>query len=438
MILGVVVSVIFFMGFLFLGMPVYATIFAALFAAVFLLSLSPTIIPTTAFFTLTGYTLIAIPLFLLMGDLMTEGGVSSRLVALANAFVGRIKGGLAHVLVVASLFFGTLTGSATATTAAIGSIMIPRMEEYGWDRSYSAALTACASPLGLLIPPSILAILYAYVAHISVGRLFLASVVPGIILALAYMAITYFWGANKWYHPTPLLATEKPRGMAREIARAALAAFPGLLSPLIILGGIYAGVFTATEASAIGCAWAFIVGFFFYKGLRARSVFQVTLATSILNSALFLILVPMAPYVKALVMAGMGDALINFITGISTNVYIVLLMLNVLLIVLGMVIDVIPIILAIVPLFLPLFEVMGFDPIYIGTVILVNLGFGLMTPPFAINLFVAAKVGKVPITDLFKPAFVFLVTAGLPTLLLTTYIPQLTLWLPNLIMGPGH
>lgn len=437
MLLGIGLSLLIFVLFLFLGMPVYGTIFAALFTIIFLLDLPATLIPTAALFSLSSHALLAIPLFILMGDLMGKSGMATALVDFANALVGRVKGGLAHVLVMACLFFGTVTGSSLVTTVTIGSIMIPRMEEHGWNRRYAAALTAFASPLGFLIPPSILGILYAFVAQVSVGRIFLATVGPGIIMAIGIMIANSLWGI-KYYQPVALPVADRPKGMAKELAGVTFRAFPALLAPLVILGGIYGGVFTATEASAIGVAYALLVGFVIYRGLRGRAVFSITQTTAITTAAVMLIIVPMAPYVRAMIMAGVGEKLINFVTGISENVYVILLMINVLFLILGMFIDPIPIMLAIVPLLIPLFKAIGVDPIHIGAVILFNMGLGTCTPPFALNIFAAARVSKLPFNELVGIAVFFVLTIGLPTLLLTTYIPQIALWLPNLIMGPGQ
>ncbi|MBI4286513.1 MAG: TRAP transporter large permease [Chloroflexi bacterium] len=438
MILGIAISLVFFFGFIFLSMPIYGALLAALAAMIYLANVPEAMVVSIAFNAVTAYVLIAVPLFLYMGDLMGVGGLSVRLVKLAHALVGRIKGGLAHVMVVTCMFFGLLTGSAVATTAAIGSIMIPRMEEYGWSRSYASALVACSSPLGYLIPPSILAIIYGFVTGVSVGRLFLASVVPGVILGTGYMAVNYFWGV-KYYRPTKAqIVAVEDKGRLKEIGKAAYVALPALIAPLVILGGIYGGVFTPTEAAAIGVAYALIVGFLVYRELKVKSALQTALNSAVINAATLIMLVPMSPYVDTLIRSGVGKAFTAFILGVSDNPYVILLMLNILLLILGMIIDPIPILLALVPLLLPLIKEMGYDPVHIGNMILVNVGFGVMTPPFAASLFVAARVGNVPFTSLVKPAFMFLLFAGLPTLLLTTYVPQLSLWLPNLVMGPGR
>lgn len=437
MILGLAASLFIFVLFLFLGMPVYGTIFAALFSIIFFLDLPVTLVPSAALYSLSSQALLAIPLFILMGDLMGKSGMAEALVNFANALLGRVKGGLAHVLVMACLFFGTVTGSSLVTTVTIGSVMIPRMQERGWDPRYASALIACSSPLGFLIPPSILGILYAYVAQVSVGRIFLATVGPGVVLALGLMIANYTWGA-KWYHPVAVPAAEKPRQVVRELAGTTYRALPALLAPLVVLGGIYGGIFTATEASAIGVAYALIVGLGIYRGLRGGAVFPLIQTMAITAASVLLIIVPMAPYVKALIMAGVGEKLVGFVTGISENIYVILLMVNVLFLILGMFIDPIPVMLAIVPLLLPLFSAIGLDPVHIGAVILFNLGLGTCTPPFALNLFAAARVSKLPFNELVRIAVILVATIGLPTLFLTTYIPQVALWLPNLIMGPGQ
>ncbi|WP_029062876.1 TRAP transporter large permease [Labrenzia sp. DG1229] len=372
------------------------------------------------------FPLIAVPLFVLAGDLMQSGGMSRRLVAFANALIGHIRAGLAYVNVLACLFFAAISGSSPATVAAIGSNMIPEMEKVGYSRRFSGALTASSGMIGVMIPPSIPFIIYGVTAEVSIGKLFLAGVVPGLLFALMFMFVARLLLRKE----TAALGSTKTFSSA-SVASTFHSSFWALLVPLIILGGIYSGIFTPTEAGAVAVVYAAIVGLFVYKDIRLSDLPGI-LAQSALTSGTILILVIMAAaFGRLATLAQIPAQLAAGITGLSDNPILILLLINLLLLVIGMFMETISSIIIMTPILLPVAVAIGVDPLVFGVILTVNLAIGFCTPPLGVNLFVASGISGISIERLSAAILPFF--AGmLALLMLVTYVPALSLALPSL------
>jgi tripartite ATP-independent transporter DctM subunit len=373
------------------------------------------------------FPLLAIPFFILAGELMSAGGITRRLIELANLIVGRVRGGMAMLNVMASTFFGGISGSAVADTSSVGAVMVPVMKKAGYDSRFSVGVTISSSIQGVLIPPSHNMIMYALAAGggVSIGGLFLAGLLPGIILGLALLAVTYFLARRRNY-------PKGERVPLRQAPRLVLQGLVGLLTPVIIIGGVVTGVFTATESAAIACVWALLVGFIFYRELTPKGlVGALSRAMLTLSSVLFLIAAAGA-FGYLLTVLRIPAALTQALTGFSDNPIVVLLLINMLLLALGAIMDMAPLILITTPILLPVAQSLGMDPIQFGIMLMLNLGLGLLTPPVGGVLFVGAAIGKISIEDATKGTLPFYVPM-LIVLLAITFIPGLSLWLPGLV-----
>lgn len=391
----------------------------------------PMFMMATGFHRTNSMAVLCILFFILMGGLMSSGGIASRLVAISDAILGRLKSGLGTVSVVSCAIFGAIAGTASAATAAIGSIMIPRMEERGYPRGHATGLVACASVLGQLIPPSVPMILYAWVTWQSVAACFLATVVPGIILVIIYSIINWFMCRKM---PIEVLPPVPRRQQVRDLGHATYKGFFALLMPVIVLGGIYGGVFTPTEAAGIAVLYCIPVGFFVYRTLTLRQ-FKDTMVSTITTTGVVILMVFFVMILSRIyTMENVPQRLIVTLTGFTENPYLILLMVNVFLILLGMLMDDFSGTLLAAPLLFPLMQAIGVHPVHFAAILGTNLGLGNVTPPTAPILYLAGRVGNCKFDELIKPAVVFMVFGAVPVVLLTTYIPPLSLALPHLIM----
>ena len=371
------------------------------------------------------FSLMAVPFFITMGVLMGTGGISDKLIALANALVGWMRGGLAMVNIVASYFFGGISGSAAADTASLGSILIPMMVDQGYDADFSTAVTITSSCEGLLVPPSHNMVIYATTAGgISVGALFMAGYIPGAILAGALMVGSYIISVRRHY---PKGEKFSIRNFIKQLGTSIWA----LAAILIVVVGVVRGVFTATESAAIAVIYSLFVSVFIYKGLNWKGVWKA-LENCIDTLAIVLILIATsAAFGNCLTLLHVPVKAANLITSVSSNPVVIALLLNVILLVLGMIMDMAPIILIATPILLPVATAIGIHPVQFGIMIVLNCGIGLLTPPVGAVLFIGSAVAKLPMEKVVKATLPFYICM-LIALLLITFVPQISLWLPQL------
>ena len=375
---------------------------------------------------INSFTLIAIPFLMLAGELMGEGGISDRLLNTATACVGHIKGGLCHVNVLASMLFGSMSGSAVADVSSLGSIEIPMMVDGGYDREFSTALTVASACQGILIPPSHNMVMFSLAAGgFSIGALFMGGVVPGVMLGILFMIVCFFISVKRGYpcgQRTPM----------RERIRIIVRSVPALLTVVIILGGVLSGVFTATESAAIACIWAFLVSTLVYKELKLHQIPKILLKCT-LDLAMVYALTGAAGAFGFMMSYLKVPAMISrFLLGVSDNRYVILLIINIMLLVLGCFMDMVPLILLCTPILLPVVRGLGMSTTQFGVMMLYNLCVGLCTPPIGGALFVGCSVGKVSIEKATKALLPLYVTM-LIGLLLVTYVPAVSTALPALL-----
>ena len=373
------------------------------------------------------FTLMAVPFFIVAGEIMGAGGISNRLIKLADALVGWLRGGLAMVNCVDSMFFGGISGSSTADTAALGSIIIPMMKEQGYDECFATNLTMTSSVHGLLIPPSHNMVMYAMVAGgVSVGRLFLGGIIPGVSLGLTLAVYCYFM-AKKHNYPMG-----SPFNLKNAV-RAIVDAFWGLVTLLIVVVGVVTGIVTATESAALAVVWSLLVGFFIYKELTLIEAWHV-LERALGTLAIVMILISTSQvFGWLLTYLQMPQMIADSILGLTSNKYAIMLILNLIMLFLGMIMDMSAIILVATPILLPIAQSAGMDVVHFGVVMILNLGIGLITPPVGGTLFVGSAVSGIPIERLCKTLWhQLLVMVGV--LLVITYVPEIVMFLPNLIM----
>ncbi len=373
---------------------------------------------------ISSFSLMAVPFFITMGVLMGAGGISEKLIALANAFVGRMRGGMAMVNIVASYFFGGISGSAAADTASLGSILIPMMVEQGYDDDFSTAVTITSSCEGLLVPPSHNMVIYAMAAGgLSVGSLFLAGYIPGAILAITLMIGSYIISVKRNY----------PKGekfSIRNLLKQFAVSFWALAAVLIVVVGVVGGAFTATESAAVAVIYSLLVSVFIYKGLDWKGVWHV-LDECIHTLSIVLILISTSSiFGFLLTRLHVPELASNAMTSITDNPILLALMLNLILLILGCIMDMAPIILIATPILLPVATSIGIHPIQFGIMLILNCGIGLLTPPVGAVLFIGSAVGKVEMERVVKATLPFYILMII-TLMLVTFVPQVSLWLPS-------
>ena len=382
------------------------------------------------------FPLVAIPLFVLAGEIMQRGGLSSRIVGAAYNLVGHFKAGLAYVNVLASMFFAAISGSSPATVAAIGSNMVPEMERVGYKRPFSAAITAAAGITGVMIPPSIPLIIYGVTANQSIGKLFLAGVLPGLLFGLGFMLVAKL-NVNKNLLPASRatkrmedaissIETNKQKGWRQHSIWA-------LIVPVIILGGIYGGIFTPTEAAGVAVVYALIISLYIYRDLKLSDLSGVFLKSGLTSATVLVMVVMAASFGRLLTLERVPVEVANMITAVSENPLIVLMLINIMLLIVGMFMETIASIIILTPILLPIVQTMGVDPIHFGIIMTVNLAIGFCTPPLGANLFVATGVANVSLEALVKSMTPFLV-AMFVMLMMVTFIPQISLLLPSILM----
>ena len=373
------------------------------------------------------FPLLAVPFFVLAGELMNRGGITDRLVHFAQVLVGRFTGGLGHVVVVSNVVMAGISGSAAADAAGTGAVLIPAMVKRGYTAGFAAAIVGAAATIGPIIPPSIPMVIFGALAEVSTSRLLIGGVVPGLLMA-AYLMLANFLVARKRGYPREAASTW------REIGTASLRALPAFGMPFIIVGGIVVGAFTPTEAAVVAVLYALLFGAAIYRQLTLRDLWSIAGSTSTMVAAIMILIGATNVLGDVMTREHVDDWLTTVALGYSANPLVVLLLVNVMLLILGIVLEPIPLMLILIPVLVPLMVKLGVDPVHFGVVMVLNLMIGLLTPPVGMVMFVMMRIARCSMWEFAREVWPFIV-ALLIVLLLITYIPSLVLWLPNLLMG---
>jgi tripartite ATP-independent transporter DctM subunit len=371
------------------------------------------------------FPLLAVIFFIFSGVLMARGGISGRLVRLAEVIVGRIPGGLAHINILSSMFFGGVSGSAVADVSSIGAMMIPAMEKDGYSRPYATAVTLTSAIMGPIIPPSIAMIIFAHVAgSVSIAGLFLAGAIPGVLIGIGLMVVAFV--NAKLYHDKVIPSIPLKEKLIRVVDGLA-----GMMTIVIIIGGITSGIFTATEAGAVAAFYALILTVFIYRSIKIRELPAILYECCIINAVVLFLVATSSVFTWILTYENFPTMVTDTLLSITQNKILILLILNVLLLFMGMFIDQTPAIIMLVPVFLPLAQRLDIHLIHLGVIVVINLSFGLITPPVGTSLFVGCRIANLPITAVVRPMLPFL-PIMIAVLLLVTYIPGIIMWLPTI------
>lgn len=374
---------------------------------------------------LDSFTLMAIPFFIFAGDLMLSGGTSKRLINMARKIVGWTTGGLPIAGVISSMFFAALSGSSPATVAAVGGIMIPSLKEANYSTKFAVGLICAAGSLGIIIPPSITLLVYGVIAEVSISELFIAGVIPGIFIGLVLIVVSFIIAKYQGHVPDE-------RAPFKEVAKASIDAFWGLIMPIIVLGGIYFGIFTPTEAAAVAIVYSMAIGFFVYRELNIRVLFQVTKRSVITASMVMLVIASAQVFSWYLTMEQIPNQIASQALNFASNPIMLMLIIIAVLLIIGMFMDPSAAVLIMAPLFLPIVMELGVDPVHFGIIMIVNLAIGMLTPPFGLNLFVAAGVGKTPLTTVINGTLPFILVMII-ALLVITFTPGMSTYLPSFL-----
>ncbi len=413
-------------GFMLLGMPIAIALgLSSVLTILFFGQDSLASLSLKLFETAEHFTLLAIPFFILSGAFMTTGGVAKRMIRFANACIGHLRGGLAMASVMACMLFAAVSGSSPATVVAVGSIVIAGMVRNGYTKEFAAGVICNAGTLGILIPPSIVMVVYAAATETSVGKLFMAGVIPGIVLGLMLMVAIYF---RARYLDIP----RQPRASLREVLVAGRESIWGLLLLFIILGGIYGGIFTPTEAAAVAAVYAFVVAVFVYRDVGMREVPQVLVDASRVTVMLMFIVANALLFAHVLTTERIPQAITEQIVAMGMEPWQFLIVVNVLLLIAGNFMEPTGIILILAPILFPIAMELGIDPVHLGIIMVVNLEIGMVTPPVGLNLFVTSGITGMPIFAVVRAALPWL-SVLVVFLIIATYVPQLSLFLPNLL-----
>lgn len=417
--------ILLFFVFMFLGIPIVVSLGTTSIIYLIVIQISPIVVFQQMLNSMDKFTLLAIPFFIMAGGIMQEGGISKRLVIFAKKLMGPLPGGLALVVILSSMMFASMTGAGAATCAAIGSIMLPEMKKDGYDENFSAALQSAAGIFGPIIPPSILMVIYAIATDTSVGDMLLAGILPGLVLGGIMLIITFRICLKKGY---------KGEGhfSLRELGKSFIDAFWALLTPVIILGGIYTGFFTPTETAAVATLYSIIIGMFVYKSLTFSKMISILFQSMKLAAGILLIVAVTQAFGWILTREQIPQIVATFFGGISQNPIVFMFLASFMLLIAGMFIDAVPACSIFAPIITPAAIILGINPIHFGVVMVVSLCIGLITPPVGMNLFVVSSISGRPVHKITKDLGPFLIAAFVG-IIFTILIPQLSTFLPNLI-----
>ena len=422
---GVFLLGLFFI-FLAFKVPIAVALGMAGMAVVYWYNLGAQMFAPVFFANISKFSLLAIPFFILAGVIMGRAKISDKIIRLIMLMVGPVSGGMAIVTIITALFWGAVSGSGPATVAALGTILIPGMVKAGYDRDFAAALTSSASGLAIVIPPSIGFIVYGVITGTSISELFLAGIIPGILVGLFLIVAAFIISVARGYKGDRF-------GTAKEVLTAFKDAFWALLTPVIILGGIYGGIFTPTEAAAVGVAYGLFVGFVVYRTLTLKDLYEL-LVDACASSAVVMLVVAFAGiFGWAMMVLGVVERVSEAVITMSSNPFVVIALINVILIISGMLLDAISIYYLLMPIFMPVIAHFGWDPVWFGVVMTINLAIGQVTPPVAVNLYVGCNVAGISMDEISRAVIPFLL-ASIVALVVIVYLPGITLWLPNLLM----
>jgi len=429
----IAINLLLLIGLIVIGLPVPLCFMSAAIYMGMVYGFSFGFLLPAGYYSLNSLTLLSMPFFIMAGALMSSSGIAQRLTDFAQAFLGRMRGGMGAATIVACAIFGSISGTCSAAVACIGGIMIPRLEDFGYPRYYSVAMVSCASVLGQLIPPSVPMILYAWVTQQSVAACFLATVLPGILMTFLMCVLNYFEVRKI---PTVTVEPQVPFNHKLQIiGKATRKGIWSLLMPVIILGGIYGGITTPTESAAIAVLYAILVGFFIHKELNFKILGHSLVTSATTSGVCALMLFFVSILAKIYTMQQIPQQLADFLLALSDNKIIILLLVNLFLIVIGMMMDDFSGTMLAAPLLLPLMLKIGVHPVHFAAIMGTNLGLGNVTPPCAPILYLGGRIGGASFDEYVKPAVKIMLVVQLPVVLITTYFPELSLFLPRLIMN---
>ena len=415
-----------FFGLLIIGVPVAASMGLAAMAGILNMGFKISVFPTVFYSAFAKYTMLAIPFFILAGVIMDYAGISKRLINFANACVGHRKGGLAVVTVIVACFFAAISGSGPATVAAIGGVLIPAMVKQGYDKNFSTAIVASSGGIGMIIPPSIPFIIYAMLAEVSVGTMFIAGIIPGLLFGI------FFTGAALLYlrKDKNVILQEKQSAAIRW--KSFKEAFWGLMMPVIILGGIYGGIFTPTEAAGVAVVYGLFVGLFIYKDLKLKQLWNIFVDAFVSSAIIMYIMGCAGAFTWILTTSGVTQILTNALLSLTNNNSVMLFIITILFLIAGCFVDSASGFYLLMPILLPIIKHLDYSLIAFGVIATANFALGQVTPPVGSNLFVACNIANVSMKDLVSKIWPFII-AGLLCLLLITYVPSLITWLPTFL-----
>jgi len=382
---------------------------------------------SAVFSKLDKYALMAIPMFILAGNLLSKGSSAQRIVDFARAFVGHLPGGLPIAAIFASIIFAAVSGSSPATVAAIGSIMFGAITAAGYPKSYAVGTITASGSLGILIPPSIVMIIYGVTAEVSIGKLFMAGIIPGLMIGLMLIIVTYIGAKRLGFKK------QKPASLSEKWTKFK-EAFWALMTIVIIIGGIYGGIFTPTEAAAVSAVWALFIAIFIYKDISIKELYNVFLDSAKTSSMIMFIIANASVFAYFLTLENIPQMLSDFVVDMHLTKVMFLVVVNIMLLIAGNFMEPSSIIMIMVPLLLPVATMLGIDPIHFGVIITINMELGMLTPPVGLNLFVASGITGLSIKEVVKAVLPWFIVIFIG-LMLITYIPEISLWLPNIMMG---